>query len=85
MGPPTRQRTPADMMPQYTYSKGLLGLCSLRDDAPIPQETGGPREFRSQVGWGMETSSWRQGCGEELWDVEQSQGGQERGRIKYGV
>jgi hypothetical protein len=28
----------------------LLGLCSFRDDATKPQETGGPREFRGQVG-----------------------------------
>ena len=34
------------------YSRGLLDLCSIRDDAPNPQETGGPRKFRGQVGWG---------------------------------
>jgi hypothetical protein len=34
------------------YSRGLPGLCSFRDDAPNPQETGGPREFRGQVGGG---------------------------------
>ena len=31
--------------PQLTYSRCLPGLCSLRDDAPNPQKTGGPREF----------------------------------------
>jgi hypothetical protein len=36
--------------PQHTYSRGLPGLCSFRDDAPNPQETGGPREFKGQVG-----------------------------------
>jgi hypothetical protein len=50
-------------------------VCSFRDDALNPQETGGSRGFRGQVGWGMGTSTWRQGCGEELWDVEQLEGG----------
>ena len=62
----------------------FLGLCSFRDDAPNPQETRGPREFRSQEGWGVGTSRWRQGGGEEVWDVEQLAGGS-RGQIKYGV
>jgi hypothetical protein len=51
------------------------GLCSFKDDAPNPQETGGPREL--QVRWGggggihMEMGwGW-----EELWDVEQPDGG----------
>ena len=26
-----------------------------------PQETGGPREYRGQVGWGMGAPTWRQG------------------------
>jgi hypothetical protein len=30
----TRQHTPADMRPQHTYSRGLPGLGSLRDDVP---------------------------------------------------
>jgi len=33
------------------YSRGLPGLGSVRADAPNPQETGGPREFRGMVGW----------------------------------
>ena len=41
---------------------------------PNPQETGGPREFRGQMGCGgdihMET-----GGGEDVWDVEQLEGG----------
>jgi hypothetical protein len=56
------------MRPQHTYSRGLPGLCSIRDDAPNPQETGGHREFRGQVGLGVEG-------GEEVWDVEQLEGG----------
>jgi hypothetical protein len=36
--------------PQHTYSRGLLGLCSFREDAPNLQKTGGPREFRGLVG-----------------------------------
>jgi hypothetical protein len=62
------------MRSQHTYSRGLLDLCSFRDDAPNSQETGGPREFRGQVRWGggifIET-----GGGKEVWDVEQSEGG----------
>ena len=66
-----RQHTPADMRPQHTHSRGLPGLCSFRDDAPNPQETGGPREFRGQLGWEigggdilLETGEWGgMGCG----------------------
>ena len=70
--PPNRQHTPADMRPQHTYSRGLPGLCSFREYAPNPQETGGLREFRSQVGCVlcggdllMETWGWERvmGCG----------------------
>jgi hypothetical protein len=61
-GPPNRQHTPADMrFPQHTYSRGLPGLCSFRDDAPNPQETGGPRKFRGQLGCGVGVSMWRRG------------------------
>ena len=68
------QQTSADMRPQHTYSRGLLGLCLFRDDAPNPQETGGPREFRGQVGWRVGISMWRQLGGEEVWNVEQLEG-----------
>jgi hypothetical protein len=37
---------------QHTYSRELPVLCSFRDDAPHPHETGGYREFRGQVRWG---------------------------------
>jgi hypothetical protein len=49
-GPPNRQHMPADMRPPIQYSRGFLSLCSFRNDAPNPQATGGPREFRGQVG-----------------------------------
>ena len=39
-----------------------MGLCSFRDDAPNPQETGGPKEFRGQMGLG-----WGHPCGEGMW------------------
>jgi hypothetical protein len=75
-GPPIRQHTPADVSPQQINSRGLLGLCSSRDDVPNPQETGGLREFRGLVGWGLwggnillETVGK-----EEVWDVKQSEG-----------
>ena len=48
-------------------------MCSFKDDAPNPLETGGPREFRDQVGWGVGTSTWRQVGGEEAWDVKKSE------------
>jgi hypothetical protein len=52
----------------YTYSTGLLGLGLVTEDAPNPQENGGPREGRGLVAWvGMEIgvglSMWRQGVG----------------------
>jgi hypothetical protein len=34
-------------------------------------KTGGPREFRGQVGWEMGISKWRQRGVEEVWDVGQ--------------
>ena len=40
------------------------------------QENGDHREIRSQVGWGLGTSTWRLWEGrEEVWDVEQLEGG----------
>jgi hypothetical protein len=61
--------------PQHTYSKGLPGLCSFRDNVPNPLETGGPRKFRGQVEWGLGTSMWRWGFGKEKLDMEQLDGG----------
>jgi hypothetical protein len=49
-GPPNRQYPPADMRPPTHIHRRLLGLCSFRDDAPNPQETGGPKEYRGQMG-----------------------------------
>lgn len=49
-------------------------MCSFRDDAPNPRETGGPREFIGQVGCGLKTSRWRQRVGEEVCDMEQLEG-----------
>jgi hypothetical protein len=55
--------------PQHTYNRELLGLCSFRDDARIPQETGFPMEFKCQVEWGFghpRRDSWvggGMGCG----------------------
>jgi hypothetical protein len=70
-------------MNEHTYSRGLQGLCSFRDDAPNPQETGGPREFRGQVACAVGTSTWRQGMGWRygLWSNRRVY----RGEIKYGV
>jgi hypothetical protein len=48
----------------------MLGLCSIRDDSPNPQETGGSRTFRGQVVWGVghgdilvEIGGWKGGMG----------------------
>ena len=48
---------------QHIYSRGLLGLCLVREDAPNPQETGGPWEFRDLEGW-----KW-------VWEHPQGKGG----------
>jgi hypothetical protein len=61
IGPPNRQHPPANRRPQHTYSRGLPGFCSFRDDPPNLQKTRVSREFRSQLGWG--TFTWRQGVG----------------------
>ena len=46
--------------PRHIYSRGLLGLCSFRDDTLKPPETGGPRKFRGQMGygWGHSGRNW---------------------------
>jgi hypothetical protein len=56
--------------PKHIYSIGLPGLGLVIEDAPNPQETGGPREFRGQVGWVVgggdmlvETGDWGVGKG----------------------
>jgi hypothetical protein len=68
------------MRPKHTYCRGLPGLCSFRDDAPNPQETRDPRE--GQVKWGPPHGTWG---GDEVWDVEQLEGGLRAERIKYGM
>jgi hypothetical protein len=72
IGQTSRQHTPADMR-----SPTLLGLCSFRDDVPNPQQAGGHKEFRDQVGWvrGMDIYVETEG-GEEVWGVDQLEGGQ---------
>ena len=59
---------------------------SVRKDAPNPQETGGPREFRSLVGWEVVGGDILMKTGDgrryEMWNsqsVDQDQG------IKSGV
>jgi hypothetical protein len=36
-----------------------------------------PQEFKGHVAWGVWASTWRQGCGEEVCDVEQLEVGWE--------
>jgi hypothetical protein len=86
-GPPNRQHTQMTWGPRHTYSRGWPGLCLFRDDAPNPQEAGGTREFRGQVGWGFGASTWRWvGVGRRCvmgssWSVD---GGEGWG-MEYGV
>ena len=49
-------------------------MCSFRDDAPNPQETRGPRCLKVRWGGGGE-----RGLEEEVWNVEQLEGGWEVG------
>ena len=49
------------------YSRGLPGLGSVREDAPNSQETGGPREFRSLVGWVVGGEWWGHPRGDKGW------------------
>jgi hypothetical protein len=65
--------TKKSYLPQHTDSRELPGLCSFRDDAPNPQEAGGPREFRGQVWVGDVDILIETGGEEEVWDVEQSE------------
>jgi hypothetical protein len=60
-------------------------LLSFRHDAPNPQETGGPREFRGQVGWGVGTATWRWGGVRRygMWSSRRVDG--EGQRMEYGV
>jgi hypothetical protein len=48
--------------PQHTYSRGLLGLCSFRHDAPNPKETGRPASGSLESGGVVAgASTWRPG------------------------
>jgi hypothetical protein len=40
------------------YIRGLLGLDSVRQDAPNPQETGGTRKLRGMFRWGWLYGMW---------------------------
>jgi len=68
--------------PQHICSRALSGLASVREDAPNPQETGGPRDFRGLVGWVI----WGHPCGDmgrgtgsrcAMWNLEVGPGGEE--------
>jgi len=72
-GSPTRQHIPADMSPPHIYSRGLLGLGSVRENVPNPQETGIPREWGGLVGW----VQWGHPHGYE--------GGRGQGTMGYGI
>jgi hypothetical protein len=44
-GPPTRQYIPANMRPPTYIQQRTTWSASVREDAPNPQETRGPREI----------------------------------------
>lgn len=54
-GPLTRQHTPDDMRPP-THIQQRTARSGFKEDAPNPQETGSPREFRGLVG--LEVGGW---------------------------
>jgi hypothetical protein len=74
------------MRPPIHIQWRTAGSVSLRDNAPNPQETGGPREFRGQVGWGVghpcgdrgwaggmgcgTVRGWTGGGADEIWSVK---------------
>jgi hypothetical protein len=47
-------------------------MCSFRDDAPNPQETGSPRELRGKVGWEAEHPCGDKGVGRKygMWNSQ---------------
>jgi hypothetical protein len=51
-GPPTRQHTPLIWGLQPIYSRGLLGLDSVREDSTNSQETCNTRDWTGLVDWG---------------------------------
>jgi hypothetical protein len=59
-GPRTRQGTPADESPN-THTEEDCWVWVHREDTPNLQEPACSRVFRGLVGWGVGTSSWRQG------------------------
>ena len=58
------------------YSIGLPGMSLVKEDAPNPQKTGDPRsrEVWSSGGEGGDILVEMK-AGEDVWDVEQSEGG----------
>ena len=58
----------------HIYIRRLLGLGSVREDESNPQETEGPRNWKGLIMWGWGHPR-RDGQGEEVWDMEQPEGG----------
>jgi hypothetical protein len=54
--------------PQHIYSRGLLGLDSIREDAPNPQVTEGPRECGGLVVGGCRYPRGNRGMGYGMWN-----------------
>ena len=71
----------------HIYSRGQLGLVSVREGAPNPQETGCPRGFRDLVGWSrgvvrvLGTSLWRLGLGGRRYVKWNSQSADDENKI----
>jgi hypothetical protein len=66
---------PDDMSPPTHIQQRTAS--SIREDAPNPQDIGGPRKFRVLVGWELGGGDIlvETGDGEEVWHLEQLEGG----------
>ena len=73
-GIPTKQHTPVVMRPPAEECR--VWVQSAKMHLILKRlEAGGSLEVSLGGWWVVGTSLWRQGLGEKIWDVEQSEGG----------
>ena len=63
--PPTRQQTGAGLRSGHIYSRRLIGLASVREEGPNPQEPWGPRDWKGLEGVCMWVGGYPLGYREE--------------------
>jgi hypothetical protein len=82
-GPPNRQHIPADIGPQHTHTVEDCQICVHSEMMHLTlKRLKAPESL--EVKWGVGgASKWRWG-GEEVWDMEQSEGDGGQG-MEYGV